>query len=59
MSILTVIVWAAIFAAICGLITQSKGRGWTEGLALGGLLGIFGLIICAFLRKAEDPRVKR
>ena len=32
-----------------GMLAQSKGRSFIEGLALGGLLGILGLIIEACL----------
>jgi hypothetical protein len=39
-------VWAAI-ATLAGLVTNSKGRGWGVGIALGGVLGILGLIIAA------------
>jgi hypothetical protein len=43
------IIWATVFATLAGLVTNAKNRGWAEGIALGALLGIIGLIITAFL----------
>lgn len=37
-------------AAIGAAIAKSKNRNWTEGLLLGGLLGVLGVIIELFLR---------
>jgi hypothetical protein len=45
---LIILVWLAC-AGIGGAITNSKGRGILEGLVLGGLLGILGVIIAACL----------
>ncbi|WP_420063884.1 DUF2510 domain-containing protein [Mycobacterium marinum] len=41
-------------AAIGAGIAKSKNRHWTEGLLLGGLLGVLGVIIELFLR-AQSP----
>ncbi|WP_082951022.1 zinc ribbon domain-containing protein [Mycobacterium mantenii] len=41
-------------AAIGAAIAKSKNRNWTEGLLLGGLLGVLGVIIELFLR-AQAP----
>jgi hypothetical protein len=41
--------WALV-ATLGGSVTNSKRRGWALGIVLGGLLGIFGLIIAALLR---------
>jgi hypothetical protein len=49
-----IVVWGAI-ATLAGLVTNSKGRGWGEGIVLGGLLGIFGLIIVAFFKPITTP----
>ncbi|MEB4212316.1 zinc ribbon domain-containing protein [Mycobacterium sp. 94-17] len=40
--------------AIGAAIAKSKNRRWTEGLLLGGLLGVIGVIIELFLR-AQPP----
>lgn len=44
------LIWGVVFATLAGLVTNSKGRGWAQGLVLGGLLGIIGLVITAFLK---------
>ena len=41
-------------AAIGAAIAKSKNRNWTEGLLLGGLLGVIGVIIELCLR-AQAP----
>jgi hypothetical protein len=50
-----IVVWGVVFGTLAGLVTNSKGRGWGEGLVLGGLLGIFGLIIVAFFKPITTP----
>lgn len=45
---LVILVWLAC-AGVGAAITNAKGRGVMEGLLLGGLLGILGLIIAACL----------
>lgn len=52
---LWIVVWGVVFGTLAGLVTNSKGRGWGEGIALGGLLGIFGLIIVAFFKPITTP----
>jgi len=46
---LLVLLWV-ICAIAAGAITNAKGRGWLPGLIGGGLLGIFGVIVAAFMR---------
>jgi predicted RNA-binding Zn-ribbon protein involved in translation (DUF1610 family) len=48
-----ILVWL-FCAAIGAAIAHSKNRNWTEGLLLGGLLGVIGVIIELFLR-AQAP----
>ncbi|WP_156675757.1 MULTISPECIES: zinc ribbon domain-containing protein [unclassified Mycobacterium] len=44
-----ILLW--LFCAVIGAaIANSKNRHWTEGLLLGGLLGVIGVIIELFLR---------
>jgi len=50
----TVILLWLFCAAIGAAIAKSKNRNWTEGLLLGGLLGVIGVIIEVFLR-AQAP----
>lgn len=50
-----ILIWAVVFGTLAGLVTNSKGRGWGEGLALGGILGILGLIIVAFFKPITTP----
>jgi hypothetical protein len=50
-----IVVWGVVFGTLAGLVTNSKGRGWGEGIVLGGLLGIFGLIIVAFFKPITTP----
>lgn len=45
-----VVLWLA-FAGIGAAITNSKNRGIWEGLALGAILGLIGVVIAACLRK--------
>ncbi|WP_143120027.1 zinc ribbon domain-containing protein [Mycobacterium marinum] len=48
-----ILLW--LFCATMGAgIAKSKNRHWTEGLLLGGLLGVLGVIIELFLR-AQSP----
>lgn len=48
-----ILLW--LFCAVIGAaIAKSKNRNWTEGLLLGGLLGVIGVIIELFLR-AQAP----
>jgi Protein of unknown function (DUF2510) len=49
-----VLVWL-FCAAIGAAIAHSKNRSWTEGLLLGGLLGVLGVIIELFLRTLPKP----
>lgn len=44
-----ILLWL-LCAVIGGAISNSKNRGWAEGLVLGGLLGIIGVIIALCLR---------
>lgn len=44
------LVWGVIFGTLAGLVTNSKGRGWGEGITLGAIFGIFGLIISFFFK---------
>ena len=45
-SLLAVVIADALLCAIVGaLISQSKGRGAAEGVIVGGLLGLIGLIL--------------
>ena len=58
--LISLIIWGTVFGTLAGLVTNSKGRGWGEGIALGALLGIIGLIITAFLKPVSSsapPRV--
>ncbi|MGO9153853.1 zinc ribbon domain-containing protein [Mycobacterium sp.] len=54
MSLETAILLWLFCAAIGAAIAKSKNRNWTEGLLLGGLLGVIGVIIELFLR-AQSP----
>jgi hypothetical protein len=45
----TVLIWL-FCAAIGAALAHSKNRPWTEGLLLGGLLGVIGVIIELFLK---------
>jgi len=49
------LVWGVVFGTLGGLVTNSKGRGWGEGIALGAILGIFGLVICVFFKPITSP----
>jgi hypothetical protein len=49
---LLVIIGWALFVTVSGAVTNAKGRGWALGAALGGLLGVVGLVIAAMLRPA-------
>jgi hypothetical protein len=49
------LVWGVVFGTLAGLVTNSKGRGWGEGIALGAILGIIGLIICLFFKPITSP----
>lgn len=50
MTWVAILFWCVLFAVVGGAITNSKGRGWGEGTALGGLLGLIGLIIVLCLK---------
>ncbi|ORB15918.1 hypothetical protein BST37_08425 [Mycobacterium noviomagense] len=56
--LISIIIWGTVFGTLAGLVTNSKGRGWGEGIALGAVLGIIGLIITAFLKPvpSNPPR---
>lgn len=51
-----IIAAAVVCAAIGAAITSSKNRGVAEGLVLGGLLGLIGVIIALCLGK-RAPRI--
>lgn len=58
--LISLFIWGTAFGTLAGLVTNSKGRGWGEGIVLGALLGIIGLIITAFLKPVSSsapPRV--
>jgi hypothetical protein len=40
-------------APAAGAVTNSKGHGWGLGVALGGFLGVIGLLIAAFLPRSK------
>lgn len=48
------IFWGVVFGVLGGVVTNQKGRGWGEGIALGAILGIIGLIIALCL-KSQQP----
>lgn len=50
--VMVIIGWAAL-VALTGALTKSNGRGRTLGMVLGGLLGVFGLMIAALLGPAS------
>jgi hypothetical protein len=50
-----ILVWGVIFGTLAGLVTNSKGRGWGEGIALGAILGVFGLIASFFFKPMTTP----
>ena len=53
---------AAAWAAQCGLgvyVAWAKRRSRAEGFLLGFFLGIFGVMIAAFLPTKPDPREKK
>lgn len=48
--LVSLIAWCAVFGVLGGLVTNAKGRGWGEGVALGAVFGVIGLAISAFMR---------
>jgi hypothetical protein len=50
---LLVVLGLSAFGA--GLITSSKGRGFFLGFLLGGLLGLIGVLVAAFLGSSTAP----
>ncbi len=53
--LVTAVACGVFFGVLSALITHQKGRGWGEGLALGGLLGIVGLIIATLVKPSVAP----
>jgi hypothetical protein len=46
---------AVVGAAVGSYVSDAKGRGLTEGAVLGGLLGLFGVLIVALLPNRLRP----
>jgi uncharacterized membrane protein YeaQ/YmgE (transglycosylase-associated protein family) len=55
MNVTMLIVGAVLCAVIGAVITEAKDRGPWEGVFLGGLLGIIGIVIAACLSKELPP----
>jgi hypothetical protein len=53
--LLSLLVSSVVFGTICGALTNDKNRGWSEGIIIGAVFGIFGLAIVAFTPAKPTP----